>query len=248
MKAHRFFFILIGIIGSICVSSIAAPSYQSTSSILAQSLGGSSSPASPPISPSQIPSASPNPSEPAKEASPAPSEGASPSVVETSGTPEVATLYSQLGEALTAKRWEDADRITYELMLEISGSKSKTQGFFDSLEWQKFPCEQFKKIDELWGKASDNELGFSAQIKVFREDAGERADDYYKKIEWKSNDGAWTVSWEYDQTAKRYKYTDGKTPNFTNPPAGHLPALLVWNRGVDYRLQKSIACDLYLTP
>jgi hypothetical protein len=194
MSMKSFLFMSAGLLGALYVSSVTAQTNQLLSLSIAQEPNSSvSSPTSQDISPEPVSSPI---SSPAEEANPTLIEEVSPddsNETEISES-EINALYSQLEEALATKRWEEADQITYELMLNISGSQSKEQGAFDSLEWQRFPCDQFKRIDDLWSQASEGKLGFSAQIKVFRDDAQQRADDYYKAIAWKSTDGAWLVS------------------------------------------------------
>ena len=168
-----------------------------------------------------------------------------PTISSVSGTtqptslPKPAIDYSRLQAFLQEKppNWEAADQETYELMLKIAGHKSVQKGLFEESEWKSFPCDALKRIDTLWSEASDGNLGFSAQKKIFN-DAGKQSSAYFEKIGWKTPEGEFKVDWKRQNlNTQRFEYfnNDGKAtkPEFKNPPAGHLPAKLQWwdNKG-----------------
>lgn len=148
-------------------------------------------------------------------------------------------LYNQLEQYLGDQQWQQADQTTYELMLLIAGPKSEEQGYFDRLEWENFSCEEFQRIDSLWNKASQGQQGFTAQLNIFREVDG--SSTYFDRIGWQQ-EGKWVVRWQYGRGDKRASYLEGMQPNFLDPPAGHLPALLQWHGEKDFRLDKAASC------
>jgi GUN4-like len=159
---------------------------------------------------------------------------------EQAETPTADELYAQLEQALDSQNWQQADQTTYELMLLIAGPKSEEQGYFDRAEWESFPCEQFQRIDSLWSEASQGQQGFAAQLTIFRQ-VENNPSTYFSRIGWQQ-EGKWVVRWQYNRTSKRAAYLPGMQPNFAEPPTGHLPALLQWSGGRDYRLTKANSC------
>jgi serine/threonine protein kinase len=151
------------------------------------------------------------------------------------------TDYSKLEAALQQQNWEAADEETYQIMLKIAGSTSESQGMFDPTEWNDFPCEELRKIDQLWSRASENRLGFSAQRLILNE-VGK--DNYYDEIGWRPLGKDWLVRWTYNEQIKQVEYLQNKSPNFESPPAGHLPAKLEWEDGKDHRFERISSCGL----
>ncbi|MBW4659765.1 MAG: GUN4 domain-containing protein [Drouetiella hepatica Uher 2000/2452] len=156
--------------------------------------------------------------------------------------------YAKLQTALQRKDWREADQQTYKLMLKIAGSESTQKGSFALNEWQSFPCDQFRKVDELWRKASSNRLGFSTQWQIYQRVG---ASKYHNTIGWKTSDGVAIVQFQApDNKTRRAKFGKGGEPNFDNPPAGHLPAMLLWSDQQgnisfdDQRLGKAKDCGL----
>jgi predicted 3-demethylubiquinone-9 3-methyltransferase (glyoxalase superfamily) len=178
-----------------------------------------------------------------------PSPGTDPaagSSSEATAGSAISTLQAQLQDSLKSKQWESADRLTYELMLQIVGSKSVEQGRFDIGEWRSAlsntaSCDSFKEIDKLWRDASEGQLGFSAQMQVYTELEADTA-KYYDAIGWRPLRGDWIVAWQFNPETKRYEYEPDKSPNFDEPTKGHLPARLVWSVPADYRLDMVKTC------
>lgn len=192
-------------------------------------------------SPAQAESDQPNETQPAAAEPSQPGE-TQPAAAEPgeAATATVAESYTELEQYLNEKNWREADETTYELMLLIAGPKSAEQGYFDSTEWETFSCDEFRRIDALWSKATEGQQGFTAQLNIYREVNDPTA--YYDRIGWKQGD-EWLVRWQYNRSSKRAEYVEGKEPNYAQPPAGHLPALMQWGRGLDYRLQKAASCE-----
>lgn len=72
--------------------------------------------------------------------------------------------YQTLTQLLNAQDWESANQETYQLMLDITNRQK--QGWLSTRAIGTFPCEQLKKIDQLWLDASNNQFGFSIQAEI----------------------------------------------------------------------------------
>ncbi|MBD2386999.1 serine/threonine-protein kinase [Cylindrospermum sp. FACHB-282] len=125
---------------------------------------------------------------------------------------ETGVDYQQLRNLLAAKKWQQADQVTWVVM---SQALSKPIGsYFFSGDIERFPCEDLQIIDELWMKYSRGRFGFSVQTKIYESYNG----DYGQFCA--------AVGWNL--------------PNSTNPiqrlsfslsaPIGHLPSHL-WAGG-----------------
>lgn len=181
------------------------------------------------------------------------SDGADTQTAQTSEA-----LYQALETSLGEKAWENADRGTFDLLLALVGEQSKMQGYFSLEEWDKFvsdeaSCADIKRIDELWKKASDDKLGFSAQKNIYEQDfnnaffQNSRVRAFYFKIGWLSPER--TVAWKRDsdkQTAtdNAVSYLEDRAPDFANPVPGHLPAIMSWADDSDRRLYLFNKCGL----
>ncbi|MEH1820516.1 MAG: serine/threonine-protein kinase [Nostoc sp.] len=66
---------------------------------------------------------------------------------------------------LEAGNWKDADRVTGTLILEISCREK--DGWLDSESINRFPCQDIRKINEIWLKYSKGRFGFSVQRKIW---------------------------------------------------------------------------------
>lgn len=167
-------------------------------------------------------------------------------------TTELKGDYTQLQqyldkEYLQQNGWESADQETYKMMLKVAGQVSEEQGRFNLTEWQNFPCADLKEIDRLWSQASNGQLGFKAQKNILEQAQGNFY-IFYGQIGWFDLlTKSWKVAWNYNPEAREIDYLEGKRPNFTNPPAGHLPAKLAWEgaegeNSVDRRFDKIYTC------
>jgi hypothetical protein len=155
--------------------------------------------------------------------------------------------FADLQAYLEQEDWRNADHETYKLMLTLAGTQSLRQGYFDLGEWQNFPCDDLSGIDLLWSEASNGELGFSAQRKVF--DEAERDPViFHQKVGWREEQQDLVV-WLFNPETQQVDYKVGKEPNFSNPPAGHLPAKLDWGPGESDRRFETIIkkCNLQNT-
>jgi hypothetical protein len=74
-------------------------------------------------------------------------------------------LYAQLEYLLQAKNWEEADRQTDKLMLNVA--KREKEEYLDIESINNFSCGDIRRIDELWVSASSNRFGFSVQKEIY---------------------------------------------------------------------------------
>jgi GUN4-like len=72
----------------------------------------------------------------------------------------------ELETLLQQHQWQAADVKTTEVMLEIC--QQQAQGFMGSADLDKISCLQWRSIDNLWRKHSDNHFGLSLQAEIWR--------------------------------------------------------------------------------
>lgn len=90
--------------------------------------------------------------------------------------------YSRLEDLLVKKKWEEADQITTELMLEIS--ERNFQGWMGRDEISSFPCRDLRRIDNLWNHYSHGKFSFRVQIEIW-ESSKNNWDAFVSKVGWK---------------------------------------------------------------
>jgi hypothetical protein len=106
------------------------------------------------------------------------------------------TRYQKLENFLKNQQFQEADEETYCLMIETVG-KEKGQ-WFDPEDFESFPCDELRKINQLWLDYSKGKFGFSVQAKIYR-DLGDtrecnKEEVWYKfcdHVGWRSGD-SWT--------------------------------------------------------
>ncbi|MGI0495543.1 GUN4 domain-containing protein [Alkalinema pantanalense CENA528] len=101
---------------------------------------------------------------------------------------EKGVSYEKLRELLKAEKWEEADRETLRVMLEVAGQTKR--GYLVSDDLKKFPCADLLTIDQLWVEASKGHFGFSVQKKIWKECGspmigGKEWDNFCAKVGWK---------------------------------------------------------------
>ncbi|MEI3651304.1 MAG: GUN4 domain-containing protein [Dolichospermum lemmermannii FEM_B0920] len=112
--------------------------------------------------------------------------------------------YTKLRDLLAAQNWKEADKETYEVMIQAVG---KTSGdWFTSNELLNFPCQDLRTIDQLWVKYSKGGFGFSVQKEIYLSVGGKlrRYEDEAFSIFCR------TVGWEWDSI----NYDSGKRGYF----------------------------------
>jgi hypothetical protein len=249
-KSNLFLF-FVGL-GLLCASPLLAYTTQGmafdTSFQVAQQPNANStpSPQATPITPEPNQIVTPTPPQ-----SPQPTNPATSAPASSEASNEINSLYAQLQNALQQHDWQASDALTFQLMLSLAGPDSKAEGRFNLTEWANFSCADLIKIDTLWSEASRGRLGFSAQARILKATES-RPLAFYSRIRWLfigPTSTTWLVAWKYDPQTKQSAYLEDRSPNFTNPSEGHLPAMLVWapqadGEAVDLRFQKIEQCGL----
>lgn len=73
--------------------------------------------------------------------------------------------YQRLRNFLAQQNWQASDRETRRLMLEIVG-KDETS-YWDSVDYENFPCQDLEILDRLWVNHSQGRFGFSVQKRIY---------------------------------------------------------------------------------
>lgn len=122
--------------------------------------------------------------------------------------------YSPLRNLLAAKRWQEADQTTLDLML--TSVNRNSEGWFSEDVVTDFPCDDLKIINQLWSKYSNNRFGFQAQKEVYIKSGNNLLD--YDVNNFKNF--ASTIGWyENNQWLPKANINYSETA-----PLGHLPA------------------------
>ena len=74
--------------------------------------------------------------------------------------------YNQLRDLLAAGNWQEADKTTTKMMLKVAGREQ--QGWFRREDINKFACEDFRIINQLWLDYSQGKFGFSVQKEIWQ--------------------------------------------------------------------------------
>jgi hypothetical protein len=134
-----------------------------------------------------------------------------------------------LRELLQQKKWKEADRKTWDLML--AAAKREKEGWIDSKSAEKFSCEDLRMIDREWLAASGGQFGFSVQLAIYKQ-TGNAIGDYDSQAYDRFADA---VGWRVNGKWKTYYDLTWSTNAPTSAPKGHLPgtpAGLWWEGGV----------------
>lgn len=189
-----------------------------------------------------------------------PNSVSSPNNVEADATPDTTTEvnsspdFSSLRDFLDVGNWEAADQETFRILLSVVGPDSTSQGRFDLDEWRDFigndeSCTIVRNLDAYWSIASNGQLGFSAQRRVFQS-SSQSFLSFYKQIKWLTERAdEWLVSWQYTDDGEA-EYI--QRPDFINASSieGHLPGLMEWEvasgeeQAQDRRFEMIDFCDL----
>ncbi|MBJ7297316.1 MAG: GUN4 domain-containing protein [Dolichospermum sp.] len=113
--------------------------------------------------------------------------------------------YTKLRDLLAAQNWKEADKETYEVMIQAVG---KTSGdWFTSNELLNFPCQDLRTIDQLWVKYSKGGFGFSVQKEIYLSVGGKLR------------------SYEYEAFSRFYRTVKWDYINYNSEERGHLPTV-----------------------
>lgn len=147
-----------------------------------------------------------------------------PESISAANTPVVVD-YTPLKESLAAGQWKNADQITRDLLLSITGRAGTILRVEDV---EQIPCKDLRLINQYWEKSSQGRFGFKAQAKVWQTLVGKFTEN--TNVERNNSDSALNefvqrTRWFYLDNYNRilpYKY--GKLVFALNAPPGHMPA------------------------
>lgn len=134
----------------------------------------------------------------------------------------VSPRYQKLEQLLAAGKWQEADKETVWVMLQVAGREK--EGWLNSDSIQKFPCEDLRQIDRLWVKYSNGRFGFSVQKRIWEEVGGHPGANYETKRRVGDR-----VGWRVGGKWKNYS----ELTFSPSAPVGHLPSHPRW--GADDR-------------
>ncbi|BAY13689.1 serine/threonine protein kinase [Calothrix sp. NIES-2098] len=83
-----------------------------------------------------------------------------------SNIPTIGVDYTRLENLLIARRWQDANEETLNVMLKISNREKQGTLYIEDIN--KFPYVDIRAIDELWLKYSNQHFGFSVQQRIWQ--------------------------------------------------------------------------------
>lgn len=116
--------------------------------------------------------------------------------------------YAPMQRALAQQDFEEADRITSEILRQLAGPAAVKRGYVYYSEVADFAAVDLESLDRLWVVYSQGRFGFSVQLRLLRSLAG-RWDQLWPRLGWKQG-GIWT----------RYP---GSFTWSLQAPEGHLP-------------------------
>ncbi len=91
------------------------------------------------------------------------------------------SLYQQLESYLKNGQWEQANQETYRLMIQTVG---KEEGqWLEKEDYENFPCEDLRTINQLWKDKSQGKFGFSVQKEIYESLGGT---EQYNRAVWKN--------------------------------------------------------------
>ncbi len=116
--------------------------------------------------------------------------------------------YAPMQRALAQQEFEEADRITSEILRQLAGPAAVKRRYVYYSEVADFAAVDLESLDRLWVVYSQGRFGFSVQLRLLRSLAG-RWDQLWPRLGWKQG-GIWT----------RYP---GSFTWSLQAPEGHLP-------------------------
>ena len=150
--------------------------------------------------------------------------------------------YQWLEEYLQNGEWRKADEETYRVMLQTVGKKMGEQ-YLSVQDIQDFPCEDLRRINQLWLDYSNGRFGFSVQKNIWLSVGGKPGDEYNYELYVKY---AQKVKW-YDEKGEYVGFE--KLMFREDAPKGHLPCFWVWvglrrRGGISFLAQRLVTCNI----
>ena len=122
--------------------------------------------------------------------------------------------YRELDQLLKFRHWQDADIETARLMLRAA--KCETKGWMWEEDIERFPCEDLRKINQLWLQYSERYFGLSVQKEIYQTLGG--TSKYNQKI-WQQF--CERIGWRQENSS-----VSNSVINYDlNSPSGHFPVL-----------------------
>jgi hypothetical protein len=132
--------------------------------------------------------------------------------------------YTYLSKLLSEGKWEDANTLTYQLMLDVVG-KNKSDKLTEE-DLRNFPCTDLKTIDKLWLNHSNSKFGFSIQKEIYLSIGG-KLNSIFDQILWKNFGDI--VGWRDLNGDYFFDASDDQHTFDTSAPKGHLPVLMEYD-------------------
>jgi len=123
--------------------------------------------------------------------------------------------YVPLASSLAAGDLTEADQITRDALIVISGAKAKGRDFVYWTEVKDIPSTDLATIERLWQQFSKGKFGYSVQKRKWRQSKGD-FEQFCKKIGWTTTDGE-------VERKKRWFGASEFTYDVKKAPEGHLP-------------------------
>ena len=114
--------------------------------------------------------------------------------------------YQYLESLLADQRYEEADRVTWRLLLQLMGAEGR--GYVELDEMEFLPTAELRHLDRLWQRYSQGHWGFTTQRRLLEGADGDYS-DLGKKTGWMV-DGTWLQK-------------QNMVYDLDRSPAGHLP-------------------------
>jgi GUN4-like len=143
-----------------------------------------------------------------------------------------AKSYNTLENFLTNKDWKNANISTMEILIDRANSsrpnRDSNQDWLEPADIESLSCSDLRTVDNLWSRASNKRLGFTAQSEIWQSVGGtiktkpdkpEIRKNFSNQVGWISAD-----SGQFDFN-KLYSKTSTGT-DFKNLPKGYLPSSL----------------------
>ena len=133
-----------------------------------------------------------------------------------------ALLYQNLDNYLKNQQWYEANQETWKLMLKVANREEEGWLYAENIE--AFPCEDLRKIDQLWVHYSNSKFGFSIQKKVWLECGG---------VIGKVNDHVWDkfakkVGWDQHNHLRSYTVFMNDAKNAQKALPASLPGIILY--------------------
>ena len=154
---------------------------------------------------------------------------------------------SELKEALSFRQWQEGDRLTNKIILELAAKDKIAK--LTTADISQISCEVWIAIDQAWMQASNNHFGWTIQKRIWQDLGG--------KLIY-NEDTYWQFADVYEKFSDRLGWRKPRWLNLglspkvwrkyenlifaINAPHGHLPSLLFWEGfnlvdAVFYRLE-----------